>query len=62
MQESFRCLGCGAASASATVCAHCGGRSFSLVPPPEARGDQRRMAQLVSLEAVRAERSRNRRD
>jgi hypothetical protein len=64
MHPPFRCLDCGAASTSATWCEHCGGRSFALAPPPEAPEPvgAAPVAQLVSLQAVRQERERARRD
>jgi hypothetical protein len=62
MHEPFRCRDCGAASPVATRCEHCGGRSFVLAPPPEGEEPSRPPAQLVSLQDVRLQRDRTRRD
>jgi len=59
VHDPFRCLGCGASSASATRCERCGGGSFSLARPP-ARTEvaEQPLAELVSLQAARRQRDR----
>jgi len=58
VQEPFRCTGCGTLSGAATRCASCGGGAFELVRS-QARPDvPEREAELVSLQAVRAQRDR----
>ena len=58
MQEPFRCTACGAASATATRCPQCGGGAFELVRvPARPDADEGQVAELVSLQAARAERS-----
>jgi DNA-directed RNA polymerase subunit RPC12/RpoP len=59
MVDPFRCVECGAPAASATVCEHCGGRSFELARPLISRhGTEPPLADLVSLQDARAERAR----
>jgi hypothetical protein len=58
VQEPFRCTGCGAPSAAATRCASCGGGAFELARSHVRPDVPEREAELVSLQAVRAERDR----
>jgi len=59
VHEPFRCLGCGAGSAAATLCAQCGAAAFELARfPARADADAEEVAELVSLQAAREERRR----
>src|ERR1700759_4447555 len=62
MPELFRCVACGAASATATRCAACGGGAFELARPSVSRHKaDSHQAELVSLQAARDERARRQR-